>query len=154
EGRRLLMAAARARPAWMPGALLALAPCVLALGAPVAQAADRRPALVPPAIERRTQAGPPSLARTQNRDGSWNNMGGWGTYPVAMTALAGTALLMDGSTPTQGPHSKSVRKAAEFLVRAAQPRGLIATPGEEGRSLHGHSVPPPFLSHVHRTEER
>ena len=91
-----------------------------------ASAADRRPDGVTPEIERSITLGINYLVRTQNRDGSWNNMGGWGTYPTAMTALAGTALLMSGSTPTRGPHSKSIRKAADFLLQVAQPSGLIA----------------------------
>lgn len=117
------------------------------------RAADRRPDGVTPEVERTIQAGTSYLARTQNRDGSWNNMGGWGTYPAAMTALAATALLMSGNTPTQGPHSRAVRKAAEFLVRVAQPSGLIATPAEEGRSLHGHGFALLFLAQVYGMEE-
>jgi hypothetical protein len=116
-------------------------------------AADRRPEGVTPEIERSIAAGTSYLSRTQNRDGSWNNMGGWGTYPTAMTALAGTALLMNGSTPTQGPHSRSVRKAVEFLIAVAQPNGLIATPAEEGRSLHGHGFALLFLAQAYGMEE-
>lgn len=118
-----------------------------------ALARERLPEGVTPEIQRSLDAGINYLVRTQNRDGSWNNMGGWGTYPTAMTALAGTALLMTGSTPTQGPHSRAVRKAAEFLVRVAQPNGLIATPSESGRSLHGHGFALLFLAQVYGMEE-
>ncbi|MGQ9591245.1 MAG: prenyltransferase/squalene oxidase repeat-containing protein [Planctomycetota bacterium] len=125
----------------------------LALFAIRAGAADRRPELVTPETERMIAAGANYLARTQNRDGSWNNMGSWGSYPTAMTALAGTALVMNGSTPTQGPYARNVRRAAEFLLRAAQPNGLIATPGEEGRSMHGHGFAMLFLAQVYGMEE-
>lgn len=121
-------------------------------GAPV-DGAERRPDGVTEEIERALTAGTSFLVRTQNRDGSWNNMGGWGTYPTAMTALAGTALLMTGNTPSQGPHARAVRKATEFLVRCAQPNGLIATPGEEGRSLHGHGFAVLYLAQVYGMEE-
>jgi hypothetical protein len=118
-----------------------------------AAAAERRPDGVTPEIERMLAAGAGYLARTQNRDGSWNNMGGWGTYPTAMTALAGTALLMTGSTPSEGPHSRSVRQAVEFLLRVAQPNGLIATQAEEGRSLHGHGFAVLFLAQAYGMED-
>ncbi|MFN6195058.1 MAG: hypothetical protein ACK5BN_14695, partial [Planctomycetota bacterium] len=39
------------------------------------------------------------LARTQASDGSWRNAGGYGSYPAAMTGLAGMALIASGSTP-------------------------------------------------------
>lgn len=93
------------------------------------------------------------LARTQNRDGSWNNMGGWGSYPTAMTALAGTAFVMNGNTPTQGRYARNVRKATDFLLRVAQPNGLIATASEEGRSMHGHGFAMLFLAQAYGMEE-
>ena len=80
-------------------------------GAP-ALAAARRPEGVTPEIERIIQTGANYLVRTQNRDGSWNNMGGIGGYPTAMTALAGTALLMTGSTP----YFRQI-KAAAIIVK-------------------------------------
>lgn len=125
----------------------------LCAGTSGALAAERRPEGVTPEIERMIAAGTAYLTRTQNRDGSWNNMGGWGTYPTAMTAIAGTGLLMSGSTPTQGPHSRAVRKAAEFLVSVARPNGLIATPAEEGRSMHGHGFATLFLAQVYGMEQ-
>jgi hypothetical protein len=33
------------------------------------------------------------LARNQANDGSWRNAGGYGTYPAAMTGLAGMAFV-------------------------------------------------------------
>lgn len=149
----------RVRAAGIAASVLAL----LATGGPEAggspaigsraAAAERRPDGVTPEVERMIAGGVNYLVRTQNRDGSWNNMGGWGSYPTAMTALAGTALLMNGSTPTTGPHSRSVRKAADFLVRVAQPNGLIATAAEEGRSMHGHGFAMLFLAQVYGMEE-
>jgi prenyltransferase/squalene oxidase-like repeat protein len=143
------MASGMRSSAWVP--LLSCA--TLALSSTRPSAAERRPEGVTPEIERMIAAGVNYLVRTQNRDGSWNNMGGWGTYPTAMTALAGTGILMSGSTPTQGPHARSVRKAAEFLMSVAQPGGLIATPAEEGRSLHGHGFAMMFLAQVYGMEE-
>ena len=48
---------------------------------------------------------------------------------------------------------RSVRKAVEFLLRVAQPNGLIATPAEEGRSLHGHGFAMLFLAQVYGMED-
>src|SRR5262249_18825344 len=56
------------------------------------------------------------LAAQQADDGSWIT-GGGEAYPVAMTGLAGTALLAHGDSPTRGPHAKKVQGAVEFLVR-------------------------------------
>ncbi|MBI4606822.1 MAG: terpene cyclase/mutase family protein [Planctomycetes bacterium] len=140
-----------AAPRAASAALAALA-ALLGTGAPAA-AADRRPDGVTPEIERMIAAGTAYLVRTQNRDGSWNNMGGWGTYPTAMTALAGTALLAAGSTPTQGPHCRAVRKAVDFLLTVAKPNGHIATPAEEGRSMHGHGFAMLFLAQAYGMEQ-
>ncbi len=117
------------------------------------RAEPKRPDHVTPEIERAIERGTQYLTRTQNRDGSWNNMGGWGSYPTAMTALAGTALLVTGSTPTRGPHCRALRKSVDFVLRVSQPNGLIATRGEEGRSLHGHGFALLFLAQAYGMEE-
>ena len=44
----------------------------------------------------------------QSDDGSWV-MGGGEAYPVAMTALAGTAMLAHGNSPTRGKYAKNVQ---------------------------------------------
>jgi len=127
--------------------LLALLPCARGV-----EAGARRPELVTPQIEHMIQRAAKYLVRTQNADGSWNNQGGYGRYPVCMTALAGTALLMTGSTPTRGPYSRSIQRAADFLTRAAQRNGLIATSAESGRSMHGHGFALLFLAEVYGME--
>ncbi len=115
-------------------------------------AAARLPQGITPEVERMIHSGADYLVRTQNPDGSWNNMGGYGRYPVAMTSLAGTALLMTGSTPTRGPYCRSISKATEFLIRTARPNGLIATPSEEGRSMHGHGFALLYLAQTYGME--
>ena len=45
------------------------------------------------------------LVANQSRRGNWT--ANEGRYPTAMTALAGTALLLEGSTPTQGKYADS-----------------------------------------------
>ena len=93
------------------------------------------------------------LVREQNKDGSWRTGGGYGSYPVAMTGLAGLALVASGSTPVRGPHAKHVRRAVNFCLSQQQPNGLIAAPSEESRSMYGHGFSTLFLSQVYGMEE-
>ena len=112
----------------------------------------RLPEHVTPEIVRMIERGAQYLTRTQNPDGSWNNQGGYGRYPTAMTALAGTGLLATGSTPTRGPYAKSISKATDFLLRTGQRNGLFATAAEQGRSLHGHGFTLLFLAEAYGME--
>jgi squalene cyclase len=93
------------------------------------------------------------LARAQDRDGSWSNQGGYGRYPVAMTSLAGLALLMDGNTTTQGRYAPHVDRATRYLLRMADPSGLIAPHSGEGRPMYGHGFSMLFLSQLYGMTE-
>lgn len=88
------------------------------------------------------------LARKQDRQGSWSNLGGYGAYPVPMTALAGLALLMDGNTTTQGRYAPQVDRAARYLQRSSLPSGLIAQTENEPRPMYGHGFSMLFLSQL------
>ena len=57
------------------------------------------------------------LAKAQQRDGHWDATGGM--YPVAMTAMSGMALLMEGSTLSDGKYSNHLRKAADWYETAS-----------------------------------
>lgn len=118
-----------------------------------AQEDEPRPDGVTEEIAKSIDRGLQYLVRSQNRDGSWRSAGNYGNYPTAMTALAGMALLASGSTPTRGRHWLAVRRAAEFLLRAAQPDGVITAPAEEGRSMYGHGFSTMFLAEVYGMEE-
>lgn len=89
------------------------------------------------------------LARTQSRAGSWSSDGGIGRYPVAMTALAGLALLMDGNTTTQGRYAPGVDRATTFLLRSVGKNGLLARADFDPRPMHGHGFAMLFLSQVY-----
>jgi hypothetical protein len=93
------------------------------------------------------------LARTQSNDGHWEGNGG--QYPTAMTALAGMAMLMQGSTLREGEHADSLRKAVDWLMAQSRPDGLLvnATPAESGRYLFGHGYALLFLATVYGQEE-
>ena len=67
------------------------------------------------------------LARSQARDGSWRSNAQYGgTYPTAMTALAGLALMAGGNTPVEGPYSANVRQAVDYLLSNSNSNGVIA----------------------------
>ena len=89
------------------------------------------------------------LVRHQARDGAWSNQGRYGAYPVAMTSLAGLALLMDGNTTTQGRYAPNLDRASKFLLRAATPNGLIAKLDREARPMYGHGFATLFLGEAY-----
>jgi hypothetical protein len=85
----------------------------------------------------------------QSADGSWITGGGEG-YPVAVTALAGTAMLAHGNSPTRGKYAKNVKGAVEYLVRCATPTGLLTGPSQDGgQPMHGHGFALMFLASVY-----
>jgi squalene cyclase len=94
------------------------------------------------------------LARNQGTDGCWRNSGGYGSYPAAMTGLAGMAMIAGGSTPTRGKYYEAVRRAVTFLKKNADGgSGVISVPAEEGRSMYGHGFATLFLASVYGMEE-
>lgn len=114
----------------------------------------RLPRHVTPETAQAIDAGLAYLAKIQSRDGSWHNRGQYGAYPVAMTALAGLALLMDGNTTTQGRYAPQIDRAARYLVNAANPNGLIARlDQDEGRPMYGHGFSMLFLAELYGMTE-
>jgi squalene cyclase len=115
------------------------------------------PDVVSPAIERAIERGLDFLVANQRPDGSFgkSRWERFPTYPTAMTALAGMALLAGGSTPTRGPHARQVRAAADYLLdRCANADGSITdlSAGEE-RPMYSHAFAMTFLAHLHGHEE-
>lgn len=105
-----------------------------------AQAAKRDPRW-----EKSIQRGMDWVARTQSPiRGNWTA----GTYPTAMTALAGTAMICSGSTTTQGPYAKNIRRAVDYLFTKCRGNGLIGDPQTDNRYTYGHGFSMLFLSQV------
>ncbi|MFM8570864.1 MAG: hypothetical protein ACKOAU_04640, partial [Pirellula sp.] len=125
----------------------ALAGAVALLGAPTSSAgvlpksgvADRNPKW-----DAATRRGLDFLARTQSSRGQWNTP----PYPVAVTALAGLALLCSGSTVTQGPYSKQIARTTDYLLSQSRKNGLIGDPQNDQRYTYGHGFSMLFLSQV------
>jgi hypothetical protein len=88
------------------------------------------------------------LVRVQDRQGAWSNRTGYGQYPVAMTALAGLALLMDGNTTTQGRYAPNVDRAMRYLLRQSTPSGLLARGETDPRPMFGHGYSMLFLGEL------
>ena len=97
------------------------------------------------------------LAKQQHREGYFAVQGN--QYPVSMTALAGMALLMEGSTIREGKYAEHIRKATEWLMDRSQKGnrdGLIGNtdnPTEAGRYMYGHGFATLFLASVYGDEE-
>ena len=91
------------------------------------------------------------LVKKQSRRGSWS--ANEGRYPTAMTALAGTAMLMEGSTTTQGRYAEPIRQAVDYLVSRSRTNGLIGDPKGDDRYTYGHGFSMLFLSQVLGEEE-
>lgn len=90
------------------------------------------------------------LGSLQKRQGYWeaNNA----QYRVAMTALAGTAMLAEGSTTTSGKYSRNIRLAVDYLLSMSRPNGLIGY-REDYHYTYGHGYSMVFLSQVYGEEE-
>ena len=91
------------------------------------------------------------VAHTQSRLGHWS--ANEGRYPTAMTALAGNALLGEGSTTTQGKYSENLRRAVDYLISRSNQNGLIGDPVRDDRYTYGHGFSMLFLSQVLGEEE-
>lgn len=94
------------------------------------------------------------LASAQYPDGHWEANGG--RWPTAMTAMAGMALLMEGSTIRDGKYADRIRKATDWLMEHAQTNGLIGNPRnpiESSHYVHGHGYAMLFLAQVYGEEE-
>jgi len=89
-----------------------------------------------PEVQRVVSRGLEWLASHQSRRGHWSANGG--RYPTSMTAMAGLALLAEGSTTTQGKYAPSIRAAVNYLLDRSRPNGLIGDPLQDDRYTYGH----------------
>src|ERR1700722_830107 len=87
----------------------------LTSGAPRARADE-----IPEKFRKTVDNGLEWLPKNQNEKGYWGAGAGNDTYAIAMTSLAGMALLMEGSTVKEGKYAKNIKKAAEWLMDKCQ----------------------------------
>jgi hypothetical protein len=87
------------------------------------------------------------LVKNQFEDGHWEGDGG--KHPVATTALAGMALLMDGNA-WKGKYAANIKKAADWLMSQSQAErdGLIFSghASEMDHYMDGHGLATQFLA--------
>ena len=137
------------------GMLLVVGLCTRMLATSASAAEEVLPKHVTSATLKAVRAGLDYLARTQDADGSWHNDQGGENYPVAISALAGTALLANGNTPTRGRYAPHVEKAVVYLLACSTSSGLITGPNQENsRPMHGHGFALMFLSCAYGTETK
>src|SRR5262245_7200651 len=120
-------------------------------------AAPRAAAELPKQYRDMVEKGLRWLVRQQHKDGHW--AGGPKDDPVALTALAGAALMMEGNTTREGRYADSVRRAVDWILengRGPAPRdGLLAGPKADAahRPLLPHARALSFLTQVYEGEE-
>ncbi len=99
---------------------LTLAASLLAiLLIPSASAVDFRPEEITDASEAAIKSGTAFLLTTMRRDGGCGIDVGQPT-DIGCTAMVGLALLSQGNTPVQGPHSREVKQILAFILNAVQ----------------------------------
>lgn len=125
---------------------------LLGVGGQTVFAGDILPELVTNKSLASVRKGLDYLAEQQQSDGALGGTSDTGTYPTAMTALAGMAFLASGNTTTRGPYADQVRGIADFLSQQSQPNGLIASGSENGRPMYGHGFAMLFLGCVYGME--
>jgi hypothetical protein len=94
------------------------------------------------------------LKKQQFRDGHWEAAGG--QFSTAMTGMAGTVFLMEGSTIKEGKYSDVIRRAVDYCFQHSQRNGLIGeidAPNQGLGYLYGHGYSMLFLAHVYGEEE-
>jgi hypothetical protein len=94
------------------------------------------------------------LANCQAQDGSFGDRGNSGN--VAVTALAGLALLSGGHHPGRGKYGRVVSRAADYVIsrgRASSPAGYLQNTADLAGhgSMYQHGFGALFLSEVHGT---
>ena len=116
------------------------------------------PSLVTPQTQVAIDRGLAWLAAKQREDGSFGSGGGFGRN-VAVSALAGIAMLSSGSTPGRGPFGSNVNRAVDFVLSVAKLNGFLHVKEQESYGpMYGHGFATLFLAEVygmsHRTDVR
>ncbi len=133
--------------------LESLLPTLMLAGSWTSWAQDPQTFVIQAKYQRNVDRGLQWLAK-QQRNGRWE--GENGQYAIPVTALAGMALLAEGSGPGQGKYGKQIDRAVEFLTEQAQPNGLIGDPRddrERHRYMYGHAFAMKFLAQVYPKEK-
>jgi RNA polymerase sigma factor (sigma-70 family) len=106
-----------------------------------------------PAERRAIEKGLAWLVKQQHRDGHWESAGGQSSF--MLTAMAGLTLLMEGSTIREGKYKDNIRRATDWLMGHATPKGLIHSrlDVEAFDYVSGHAFAMQFLASAYGDEE-
>src|SRR5260370_29088387 len=124
------------------------------LGLLLAAGSPARGEALPPRDRGTAEKGLKWLAKQQFRDGHFEAAGG--QFSSAMTGMAGTVLLMEGSTIREGRYSENIRKAVDWIIDHTQRNGCIGelnAPNQGLGYLYGHGYSMIFLSQIYGEEE-
>ena len=93
------------------------------------------------------------LAEQQELDGNW--YGRANSAPTTTTAMAGLALLMEGSTLKTGTYAPNLRKAVEWMEKTAAANGsLVGTNRTDAaRPMNAHALATLFLACAHDVDD-
>lgn len=142
----------------VPRILVSIASSAVVIGAFAAQAcsaAEVLPKHMTPETLKAIRAGLDFLARTQASDGGWHDAQEGQAYPIAISSLAGMALLANGNTPTRGRYAPQVKELTEYLLKSSTSSGLITGPSQErGQPMHGHGFALMYLACVYGMESK
>ncbi len=92
------------------------------------------------------------LIKRQRPDGSFGEPTDlYGGHP-AVAALAGLAMIADGSTPQNGRHAEAVAATLDYLLKQTTPNGLIK--GSEFQPMYGQGFAVLFLAECYGMSDR
>ncbi|MCK6439402.1 MAG: terpene cyclase/mutase family protein [Planctomycetes bacterium] len=95
-------------------------------------------------MEEAIRNGLKALSEMQEEDGGFG-----GSVNVAVTSLAGLALLGSGSLPDSGPYAKHLSKIVDYLLKCQDSTAGYITGNNDGSRIHGHGYATLFLSQVY-----
>ena len=104
--------------------------------------------MITPETEKAIRSGMAALTARQHDDGSFGSGNFRGN--VAVTSLAGMAMMSSGSTPGRGPYGGRLAQCVDYLIACSQKSGLIVEPGSASRGpMYGHGFATLFLAECH-----
>lgn len=87
------------------------------------------------------------LTELQDANGAFTKGGGQ-NVAIAVTSMAGLALVASGSTPDKGPYAPQVRKTMEYLLSCQDRNTGYITGSSDGSRIHGHGYATLFLAQI------
>lgn len=147
------------RTTWMRAALFAVLSLLLTHSYSVAEE-TKRPTierdlqLITPGAERAIANGLAYLARNQHAQGSFGS--GQYTGNIAVSSLAGLALLSSGSTPGEGPYGENLDRLVGYILDNTSRSGFIAVqrPSLHHGPMYDHGFGTLFLAEVYGMTRR